>query len=218
VRTVAKNAGARFSDGGFSKLVERSNGDDVLAMHVGMRRDVPPRHFVKLVATASDAVQKKLAAANPQAADTIQKIVAQVAGQAANAVKTPARDYSAARTIVESLNSAGKLGEVEIATFAKARKFEETAASLSVLCRLPTDVIERAILEEGSDMILVLAKAAGLTWPTTRAILLLRTASGGLSEQDSETARRNFDRLQVATAQRAVRFFNVRQNVAQQSA
>ncbi len=218
VRTVAKNSGAKFSDGGFSKLVERSNGDEVLTMHVGLRRDIPPRHFMKLVATASDAVQKKLAAANPQAAEAIQKIVSEVAGQTAGAMKAATHDYTAARTIVESLQSAGKLGETEIAAFAKSRKFEETVVAIALLCRLPVEVIERAILDERSDMIMVLTRAAGLNWPTTKAVMLLRASSGGLSEQDAEAARRNFERLQVTTAQRAVRFFTVRQSVAQQPA
>jgi hypothetical protein len=41
VNSVARNAGARFSDAGFRMLVKRASGDDTLAMHVGARRDVP---------------------------------------------------------------------------------------------------------------------------------------------------------------------------------
>src|SRR5262249_6469287 len=35
VRSVAKNAGARFSDAGFGKLVARANSDDTLALRLG---------------------------------------------------------------------------------------------------------------------------------------------------------------------------------------
>src|SRR6185503_752445 len=39
VHSVARNAGARFSEAGFRLLLKRSSGDDTLAMHVGTRRD-----------------------------------------------------------------------------------------------------------------------------------------------------------------------------------
>jgi uncharacterized protein (DUF2336 family) len=41
VRSVAKNNRARFSNAAFKTLVERSVGDDVLAVHVGTRQDLP---------------------------------------------------------------------------------------------------------------------------------------------------------------------------------
>src|SRR5260221_13419154 len=67
VRSVARNDGARFSHAGFGKLVERSVGDDEMAVSGGMRRDIPKEHFQALVAKASEAVCKKLAAGNPAA-------------------------------------------------------------------------------------------------------------------------------------------------------
>ncbi len=71
VRSVAQNNGARFSNAAFRTLVERSVGDDVLAVHVGTRRDLPRQHLLKLVERASAAVRQKLAAADPAAAATI---------------------------------------------------------------------------------------------------------------------------------------------------
>src|SRR5262245_48638661 len=60
VHSVARNRGARFSDAGFRILINRSNGDDVLATHVGMRRDLPRPHMIKLIEKASAAVREKL--------------------------------------------------------------------------------------------------------------------------------------------------------------
>ena len=48
VHTVAKNAGARISDGSFRELVARSVDDAELALDVGKRRDIPRHHFLKL--------------------------------------------------------------------------------------------------------------------------------------------------------------------------
>ena len=49
-----------------------------------------------------------------------------------------------------------------------------------------------------------------LKWPTAKAILELRRGEGGLPYTAAETARAHFDRLQIATAKRVVRFYQVR--------
>jgi uncharacterized protein (DUF2336 family) len=210
VHSVARNDGARFSDAGFGVLVERAEGDDALAFHVGVRNDIARRHFGALLAKASDAVQKKLVAANPQAADRIRDVVAGIEGKLKAA---QARDYTAARARVEALHRAGKLGESEVHTFAKSGKFEETAVALARLCGLPVDAVEQALLDERPDMLLILAKAMGHCWATAKLLLLLRTGGRGASQQDLELALQSFDRLQVSTAQRAVRFYQNRQNL-----
>jgi len=215
VHSVAQNGGARFSDAGFGVLVERSAGDDALAQRVGIRADIPRRHFVNLLAKASASVQKKLVAANPHAADHIRYVVAHIEGKLNDA---QARDYKASRSRVEALHRAGKLGESEIHSFAKSEKFEETAVALSLLCSLPIEAVEQALLDERPDMVLILAKAMGYSWATAKLMLLLRTAGRGASQNDLELALQSFDRLQVSTAQRAVRFYQSRQGASHTAA
>jgi cytochrome c553 len=64
-------------------------------------------------------------------------------------------------------------------------------------------------------MALVVARAAGFGWPTAKQILLMQSAAGSLSEQDMAKAKDNFEKLQPSTAQRVVRFYQVRKNAAQ---
>ena len=78
VHTVAKNAGACFSDGSFRVLVVRAGDDAQLALHVGTRRDIPRHHFLKLLETASASVCSKIVAANPQFTDAVQGAVTEV--------------------------------------------------------------------------------------------------------------------------------------------
>ena len=65
VLSTANNPGARFSDAGFNTLVTRSKGDDELAASVGLRRDIPRQHLMRLLVQASHAVRTKLETANP---------------------------------------------------------------------------------------------------------------------------------------------------------
>ena len=215
VHSVARNDGARFSDPAFGILVERASGDDALAQRVGVRADIPRRHFVNLLAKASESVQKKLVAANPHAADHIRYVVAHIEGKLAAA---QARDYTAARAQVEALHRAHKLGESEVHSFAKSGKFEETAVALALLSGLPVEAVEQALLDERPDMVLILAKAIGYSWATAKLMLLLRSGGRGASQQDLQLALQSFDHLQVSTAQRAVRFYQTRQNAGNAAA
>jgi uncharacterized protein (DUF2336 family) len=210
VRSVAQNAGARFSDTGFGILVKRSEGDEVLATHVGVRKDLPKHHLAKLVESASDAVRRKLAAANPLAAIEVRRVLAELAAKVKQEVGATPRDYSAAKAKVAEMRAAGRFGEAETRTFASLGKFEETVVALSVLCGLPIEVIENTFQGDNPDMCLVVARAAGFSWPAAKQILLLQSTAGSVSEQDLARAKDNFEKLQPATAQRVVRFYQVR--------
>jgi len=210
VQSVVKNAGARFSDAGFRILVNRSAGDDDLATDVGLRSDIPRPHFLVLLEKASSAVRARLAAENPQASAAIEGVVAEIVGDIRDDVRNSSPDFAAAQAAVERQNRLRRIGEAEIYQYARDRKFEETAIALSLLCETPIDVVERALLDPGAEIVLILAKVAGLSATTTKAILLLRAADRGMSAKDLDQALTSFNRLQPDTARRVLSFFRTR--------
>jgi uncharacterized protein (DUF2336 family) len=210
VHAVVKNSGARFSDAGFRMLVTRSVGDDDLATEVGKREDIPRQHFLVLLEKASSAVKARLAAENPQASSTIEGVIAEVVGGIRYDARNASPDFAAAHAAVERQNRIRRIGEAEIYQYARDRKFEETAIALSMLCDTPIDVVERALLDPGAEIVLILAKVAGLSSTTTKAILLLRAADRGMSANDLDQALASFNRLQPETARRVLGFFRTR--------
>ena len=68
VQSTVNNPGAEFTERGFTRLVNRAEGDDNLATCVGLRPTIPRHLYLKLLAKASDAVRQRLEAANPQQA------------------------------------------------------------------------------------------------------------------------------------------------------
>jgi uncharacterized protein (DUF2336 family) len=210
VHSVVRNVGARFSDAGFRMLVRRSAGDDALATEVGLRPDIPRQHFLVLLEKASAAVRERLAAENPQAGAAIDGVVAEVVGGLRLEARNASPDFAAAKAAVERQNRVRRIGESEIYQYARDRKFEETAIGLSIMCDTPIDVVERALLDPGAEIILILAKVAGLSSTTTKAVLLLRAADRGMSAKDLEHALSSFNRLQVDTARRVLSFFRTR--------
>ena len=210
VHSVARNNGARFSDAGFRMLVKRSTGDDALAAQVGARRDLPHEHFLRLLQDASAAVRSRLTAENPDAGSTVETVLTEVVGGIRSEARKVSPDYAAARARVEALRKAGRLGENEIHGFARERRFEETVIALSVVCGMEIDVVERAMLDPGHEIALFLAKLAGFSTTTAKAILLLKQAGRGMSAQDLDQALAAYARLQIETARRVFGFYRAR--------
>jgi uncharacterized protein (DUF2336 family) len=210
VRSVARNAGARFSDAGFRMLVQRSSKDDTLAMHVGTRRDLPRPHFLRLLEHASATVRRRLAAEHPAAGGALETVLGEVVGGIRSETRKASADHAVARGQVEALHLRGRLGEPEVHGFARERKFEETAIALSLLCGVEIDVVERALLDDGQEMALIIAKLAGFSSTTAKAILLLRATDRGMSAQDLDQALTSYGRLQIETARRVLGFYRTR--------
>ena len=212
-RSIANNRHAQLSDNAFSKLVKRAEQDGMLAEKVGMRTDIPPRLFRQLLMQASEVVQKRLLSkAKPETQAEIRRILAQVTDEVA--AKAAPRNYAAALAAVRALHKERKLGEADIAEFAKTGKYEETIAALATMCAVPVEVVDRLMNGERADPVLILARAIGFGWPTVKAILNARPGSKP-SAQTLDAALENFDRLTTTTAQRVVRFWQVRQGTGE---
>jgi hypothetical protein len=77
---------------------------------------------------------------------------------------------------------------------------------------LPVDVVERALLDDEGEMIMIVTKAANLSWGTTR--VLLTACRGAQSQQDMEQALKNFSQLSVSTARQVLAFYWARSSKA----
>jgi uncharacterized protein (DUF2336 family) len=206
VLSTASNPAARFSDRGYLTLVERSAGDDELTMRVALRPDIPRDHLLRLLVRASHAVQLKLEAAHPSMAAMIQSVVAQAATMILDNAGSVTRNYDAARMRIDALCSDRRLGENDLAALAAANKFEETAVALAVLCSLPVESVERALVQDRPDAVLVMCKATGMSWPTTRAILRMWAGTRGISPGELEQCQTTFTRLKPGTARHVIEF------------
>jgi uncharacterized protein (DUF2336 family) len=210
VHAVAKNSGARISDSGFNGLVSRATDDAELALHVGSRRDIPRHHLVILLETASAEVCEKIIAVNSQLVEAVKGAVTEVVDELGLEIRNLSPDHAKAKRKVRRLKYWRELGEGKVHAAARAQDFEQAALALSILARCPIEVAERAVLDENSGAVQVVAKAAGCSWATAKSLLLMRTAGRRLSKSDLDQARENFERLDTQTAQRVLEFQKLR--------
>ena len=213
VHTVADNAGARFSDGSFRELVARAVDDTRLALRVGMRNDIPRHHFLKLLETASASVCARIRAANPRFAGAVKEAVTEVIDDINRELRNKSRDHVNAKWRMKQLQNWHDLGEGSVHSAARSHNFERTAMALSVLASCPIETAERAILHENPGAVQVVAKAAGCSWATVKALLLMRAADRRMSEKDIARAREDFERLDTGTAKRVLEFHRKRRNM-----
>jgi uncharacterized protein (DUF2336 family) len=208
-RAIAANNGAQLSTSAFTTLVTRAHEDSVLAEKVGMRTDLPPRLFRELLLKAQEVVQQRLLAhARPETKDEITSILAKVSGEVSE--KAAPRNYTSALERMRTMHAEGRLNETVIAGYARQQQYEDMIAGLAVLCDVPVDVIDRLMTGDRPDPVLILGRANSFVWETVRAIIASRPGTKGTSTQAIEAARENFEKLTAPTAQRVVRFWQLR--------
>jgi hypothetical protein len=100
--------------------------------------------------------------------------------------------------------------EADVHGPARAQEFERTATALAKLGCFPIDLVERALLDEGEDMILVLAKAAGCSWSTVRELLLMYAAKRRLQPDDLTRSFERYKKLGQQTARNAIALYKRR--------
>ena len=213
MHSVAVNNGARLSDFGFLQMIKRSEGDSILAEHIGLRKEIPRHMFQQLIAKASDDVKRKLEQERPDLADQIQNSVAEVTGALQSKFGPASKSYFNAKRVVTALHQYGNLNENSILDYARAHKIEEATVGLSLLCSLPVDVVERALVHN-SEMTLILAKALGFGWETAMSLLFLGAKDHRISADDLDGKREEFARLNHETSRSVLKLYRSRKSAA----
>jgi uncharacterized protein (DUF2336 family) len=213
VKSVASNQGARFSNFGFLHMITRAEGDSILAEQLGLRSDIPRHVFQQLIAKASDNVKKRLARERPAMMAEIEASVSDVAGALQSKFGPSSRNHFVAKRVVATQHREGNLNETSIAGYARSHRFDEVTIGLSLLTSLPSDVIERALVDKNREMLLVVAKALGFSWSTTMSLLFLGAKDHRITAKDLKDLENEFASLNIATSRSVVEFYKSRKHL-----
>ena len=210
-RQVAENHGARISETGFLRLVQRAESDGLLAEKVVQRPDIPEKIFRDLLSKATAVVRERLlAAASPDLRTEIRRVLDQVSGEVGAEIGP--RDYRTAQRIVLALMQAGRMNEAVLSAFARENKYEETVVAVAALSKVPINIVDRLLAGDRPDPVLILCKAADMNWPTVKSVMMSCAKANGVSVIGLDSTLANYERLSVSTARRVVRFWQVKQN------
>jgi uncharacterized protein (DUF2336 family) len=204
--SVANNRGAKFSNAGVSILVEKSKGNEELALQVADRPDMPTPLFRRLVQLASERVRMRLQTAYPERIKEIREVVGDVViGLQVDVVEKSSESRPAAsKNSVDATNTIGAL--------AKANDLGEVAAGLSMLSGLPKSFVESAMQERRSETFLIIARAIGLSSATVKGIMRLRTEAELIPEHDIAQWLSRYERIAPNTAREIMAFYRNRRD------
>jgi uncharacterized protein DUF2336 len=98
--------------------------------------------------------------------------------------------------------------------YAQSHRFEEVTAGLSLLCSLPVDVVERALIDKSKETLLILAKALGFSWETAMSLLFLGAPDHRISSLSLDDMRREFVGLNIETSKSVLNTYRSRRLAA----
>lgn len=209
--STAANSGTLFSEFGYSTLVTRSEIDDNLALTVWSRLEIPRAYLLTLFATASEAVRLKLESVDRAKAALVPDMVKQASDRIQTRARESSPEFAAAKEKVQLLHQSGALTEARLGEFAEAGKFDEVAVALALLGDFPIGAVERTLVHDNSDQVLLLSKAAGVSWDTAKAILMANTAIKRKSTQELGQCSARFKKLKSETARTVIQFYRLRE-------
>jgi uncharacterized protein (DUF2336 family) len=211
IQSTVNNSGAEISERGFTRLVNRAEGDENLATCLGLRPSLPRHLYLKLLAKASATVRARLEAAHPAQAGEVPTAVREATRRARAAPSAMTKQTAIAHALVKSLYEDGRLDEHEVTQFAETGKFDETNAAVAALANVPVAIAEAMMMETRSEGVMILAKVSGMSWSTVRAIIDMHDELAGGEPTDLQACRDTYERLRPSTAQQVLRFHRMQQ-------
>jgi uncharacterized protein (DUF2336 family) len=214
LQVLGGNDGAQFSEPGLATLVKRAEADDKLTEKVGLRQDLPLHLMRQLISKASTAARARIQANAPEnVRQEIERIVSNASDQVTGALAAP-RNYVKAQRLVMHQKTTGQLNEAAILDFARTMRVEEMVAGLALCCSASVELIDDVVFSERRDALLVPCKALDFEWATVKAVYKARAIRRAISDADLEQARIDYGKLSIATAQRVIRYWQVRETTA----
>jgi hypothetical protein len=98
--------------------------------------------------------------------------------------------------------------------YALSHKIEDATVGLSLLCSLPVEVVERALLDTNSELTLVLTKALKFSWETAMSLLFLGAKNHRISTGQLDSMKGEFARLNAEASQGVLKFYRSRKGEA----
>jgi uncharacterized protein (DUF2336 family) len=222
LHTVARNQGAEISTGGMARMAARGKDDIGLLESIFKRRDLSPDSVVALKSVVSEDFARLLAA---RGIDVEQGISAKDLDKANSRFKEEMQRRRAEVSGVERLLEAVQKGELTmdqaIGAVLEKPRLLDVAALMAPLLGLTRNFVFHTLATGEPDQIAVLLRALDISYTRYAAVIAViavrrkkaRGAEAG-AKDCAPLAPDDYDRIEVAVAQRSMRFLKVRMTTA----
>jgi uncharacterized protein (DUF2336 family) len=211
ITSLVENVGAKLSEKAYADLVDKTEADESLLEKLGLRLDIPIHIFRRLLQRVSEAVRARLlAVASRERRDDITEILASISNDVVEPDDLDS-DFSAAKFRVQTMHEKGELDQVALLGFVKARQYAAAVTALATLCSAPVDMLKQMLKDGRNEPLLVPCKAAGVSWPTLRALLQSDVLGRMAPDDELIKFKNDYNKLSYVTASKVLEFWSEQQ-------
>jgi hypothetical protein len=212
VRTLAANQTAQFSRFGMNAMINRAAQDEQLQELLVGRSDLSLEAIGQLLPLVSQQLAARLRSSDLTFAPSV------VQDQVINWVSDRKKNIVQVHRSIERIRSgAEKLDNVLTALVSERRLFD-VATVIAGVSDFDRDYGFNLITQGKIDNVVVLLRALAVSWPTAEGVLKLRIDKLGSQMCGPMIGEASYESVDVAGAQRVVRFLKVRRAAMAQEA
>jgi hypothetical protein len=212
VHAVTANHGARFSDRGMDRLLGKCADDVDLRELLVERPDLSPRVVENLLPMLSQTLVEKLAERGYEVNGALPPDMIHALRQRFMAAMKVRKEHILhVSVLIEEVRKGRANLDEAVRQLAENGRLLDAATLLGSFTRLERDQLFNLLFRGELQSVLVLCRSVELCWPTLDAILALRAAKHRTRYFSDPTVRADYETIDLAVAQRTIRFLRVRQ-------
>jgi uncharacterized protein (DUF2336 family) len=198
LRSVSGNEGAQFSDHGFDRLLQRGGDDTAVGEALARRSDLSPQRAERVLRIVEQMSDPGSEAGSHQAV-----MLARQARQQRREVRLLIADLQAGERSLDEV----------VTMLAEEDRAFHLAQVIATRAEIATEQALRVLMQRDVSGIAVLARTLDLGKDTFHAVLLLR-GRRLFKAKDPEDDLKAYEQLDMATAERTMRFLRLKTRVA----
>jgi uncharacterized protein (DUF2336 family) len=212
VHTVTANHGARFSNQGLERLVDKATDDVDLRELLVERPDLSPRAVDKLLPLVSESLMMKLAERGYDLNGAVPPdMIASLRQRFTAQLRTRKDDIQHVSAVIDAVRNGRATLDDQVRLIAENGRLIDVSTLLAAFARLDQDHVFSLIYRGQLQTVLILSRSLELSWPTVDAMLAVRAAKQRMHYFSDPAVQRDYEAVDLAVAQRTIRFLRVRQ-------
>lgn len=204
VRTLAANQTAQFSRFGMSTMISRSEQDEHLRELLVGRTDLSLEAIGQLLPLVSQQLAERLRSSDLTFAPSV------VQDQVVNWVSDRKKNIAQVTRSIERIRSGAEKLDNALTALVIERRLFDVATVIAGVSDFDRDYGFSLVTQGKIDNVVVLLRALGVAWPAAEGVLTLRINKLGSQMCGPMITEAAYESVDVAGAQRVIRFLKVR--------
>lgn len=207
LRTVSGNAGAEVSETGLRRLVDRARHDDELCLSLADRGDLTPAVLEQLEAIVCERAEQQ---GGDHAGDAIAALRARAQALISEELGKRRANISSTERIIAAIDANTLSVDEGLTPLLDGGRLLDVATVVAHLLRFERNFIFQQIAAGDLNTVLLAFRALDVSFENLQATLLLRARKRRGDRAAEVLTRTDYEAVDLASAQRAMRFLKVR--------